>query len=145
MRGSRRRAVLAVTLSFMALTAGCGDDDGAADPGPTRATSSTTAAEADVEEPSSTTAPSPTGITIEVSVTDGEVTGGGRHEVSVGEPVTLRVTSDVADHVHVHGYDLIVDVQAGETAQLAFDATIPGVFEVELEDARIPLLELEVA
>lgn len=63
----------------------------------------------------------------------------------MGETVTLRVRSDVADHVHLHGYDVFQDVDAGETAELTFEADIPGVFEVELEDAGIQLVELEVS
>lgn len=84
-------------------------------------------------------------MVIDVDVTGGEVTGGGRQQVDLGETITIRVTSDVADHIHLHGYDVLADVGAGETAELTFDATIPGVFEVELEDARIPLLDLEIS
>ena len=82
---------------------------------------------------------------IEILVEGGEVTGGGRHEVGLGDTVTLRVTSDVDDHVHLHGYDVFQDVAAGNTVDLTFEATIPGVFEVELEDARLPLVELEIS
>lgn len=85
------------------------------------------------------------GEVIAVSVAGGDVEGGGRKEVALGGTVTLRVTSDVADHVHVHGYDIKQDVGAGETVEITFDATIPGVFEVELEEARIPLVELQVS
>ncbi len=85
------------------------------------------------------------GEIIEVGIEGGQVSGGGRVPVELGSTVTIRVTSDVADHVHLHGYDVMVDVPAGETAELTFDATIPGVFEVELEDSRIPLLELEIS
>ena len=63
----------------------------------------------------------------------------------MGESVTLKVTSDVADHVHVHGYDLFTDVAAGDPVTIEFSADIPGVFEVELEDSGLLLLELEVS
>lgn len=84
-------------------------------------------------------------MVIEVEVAGGDVEGGGRHAVSTGDTVTIRVTSDVADEIHLHGYDLHADVEAGQTGELTFDATIPGVFEVELEDAGLPLLEIEVS
>jgi hypothetical protein len=58
--------------------------------------------------------------------------------------VTIRVTSDVADEVHVHGYDLMTDVDPGTPATVTFDATIPGVFEVELEKLGQQLLTLQV-
>lgn len=84
-------------------------------------------------------------MVIDVQVAGGEVTGGGRQSIGLGDTVTIRVTSDVADHIHLHGYDVLANVGAGETAELTFDATIPGVFEVELEEARIPLLDLEIS
>ena len=61
-----------------------------------------------------------------------------------GDRVVFVVTSDVADEVHVHGYDLSRDVGAGRPARIAFRATIPGRFEVELEDRRVPIAELTV-
>lgn len=82
---------------------------------------------------------------VEVEVADGAVTGGGRTKVALGTSVTIRVTSDVADHIHLHGYDVLVDVAAGDTVDLSFDATIPGVFEVELEESGLQLLELEIS
>ena len=39
-----------------------------------------------------------------------------------GEPVRFRVRSDVADHVHVHGYDLMKDVEPGKTVTFSFPA-----------------------
>jgi hypothetical protein len=55
------------------------------------------------------------------------------------------VDADVADEVHVHGYDLVADVAPGSPAELTFLADIPGVFEVELESSHVELLRLEVA
>jgi hypothetical protein len=58
--------------------------------------------------------------------------------------VRLLVRSDVADHVHLHGYDIFRDVAPGAPARLAFRATVPGRFEVELEDRGIQIAELQV-
>ena len=58
--------------------------------------------------------------------------------------VTLRVISDVADEVHLHGYDKHVDVEKGGTADLTFTATLTGVFEAELETRALRLTELQV-
>lgn len=85
------------------------------------------------------------GQVIEIDVAEGAVDGGGRIAVPLGETVTILVTSDVADHIHVHGYDLFADVEAGGTGSITFEATIPGVFEVELEDSAIELVELEIS
>jgi len=84
------------------------------------------------------------GQTIQVSYAGGTITGGGRVPVKEGTSVTLEVTSDVADEVHVHGYDLMQDVTPDAPAMVTFDATIPGVFEVELEELGSQLLTLQV-
>nr|WP_246324586.1 hypothetical protein [Petropleomorpha daqingensis] len=93
---------------------------------------------------SSSSSSSAAGRTIEVTYAGGAITGGGRIPVELGSPVTLRVTSDVADEVHVHGYDLMQDVTPDAPATVTFDATIPGVFEVELEGLGQQLLTLQV-
>ena len=86
------------------------------------------------------------GQRIEVEVAGGQVTGDtGRVPVAVGTKVTLVITSDVADEVHVHGYDLTADLAPGAGTALTFDATIPGVFEVELHESGTALLALQVS
>ena len=88
----------------------------------------------------------PAGQRIEVTVTGGQVTGDtGRVPVPAGEHVTLVVTSDAADELHLHGYDLTADLAPDTPAELTFPATIPGVFEVELHDAGTVLLTLQVS
>ena len=67
-----------------------------------------------------------------------------RKTVDKGDRVVLVVTSDVADEVHVHGYDLMRDVAAGGTARIRFRATLPGRFEVELEDRGVQIADLTV-
>jgi hypothetical protein len=71
----------------------------------------------------------------------GGVPVGGVHRVTVsrGRRVILVVTSDVADHLHLHGYDVVRDVAPGRPARIAFTARIVGTVEAELEDrgARI--------
>ncbi|HVY77509.1 MAG TPA: hypothetical protein VG898_03285 [Solirubrobacterales bacterium] len=61
-----------------------------------------------------------------------------------GERVRFRVKSDVADEVHVHGYDIAKEVAAGGTVSFDFPATIEGVFEAELEERGEQILELTV-
>lgn len=145
-RTSFRRTSLALVAAL--LLAACGDDDASTvtDDPAVEETSTTMPPASEAEDgTSTTTVPEPAGTVIEVSVAGGQVDGGGRTAVPLGDAVTVRVTSDVDDHIHLHGYDVLVDVAAGETAELTFTADIPGVFEVELEESRIPLLELEVS
>lgn len=61
-----------------------------------------------------------------------------------GEQVRFRVDSDVSDEVHMHGYDIGKDVEAGGSVTFDFPATIEGVFEAELEDRKEQILELTV-
>ena len=51
--------------------------------------------------------------------------------------------SDVADEVHLHGYDRSADIEDG-VARITFTATVPGRFEVELERLGVPIAELTV-
>jgi hypothetical protein len=80
-----------------------------------------------------------------IRVVDGKPQGGVRRVVrSKGDRVRLRVVSDTADEVHVHGYDLNKDVAAGGSVTFAFPATIDGRFVVELESSGTQLAELDV-
>jgi hypothetical protein len=97
--------------------------------------------------PTTTTRPESTAgpTTIVVEYTHGEVRGDtGRVAVDAGAPVTITVTSDVADEAHLHGYDLETELTPGTPAELRFDATVPGVFELELHSAEKVLLTLQV-
>ena len=61
-----------------------------------------------------------------------------------GETIRFRVRADTTDHVHVHGYDLVKDVEPGRTVTFSFPASITGIFEVELEDAGEEIARLRV-
>jgi heme/copper-type cytochrome/quinol oxidase subunit 2 len=147
----RSSRVLASAAALLALTVplACGDDDGTASTGTTVTTAPTTTAQTTTTAGggATTAAPATTavmGMVIEVTVADGDVTGGGRKQVAKDELLTLRVTSDVADEVHVHGFDLSLDLQAGVPGELTFTPNAAGVYEVELEERGLQLLELEV-
>lgn len=91
----------------------------------------------------STTATGPQ--TIRIVVKDGQVEGGLAHaKVEQGTRVVLDVTADVADEVHLHGYDIMREVRPGQPARIAFTARLPGRFEAELENAKQQILDLEV-
>lgn len=79
-------------------------------------------------------------------VRDGKAIGGVKDlEFTSGEEIAFRVSSDVADEIHVHGYDVRKDVEAGGTVAFRFAAKLEGVFEVELESAGIELASLKVS
>ena len=83
--------------------------------------------------------------TVRIVVRGGKVVGGlERATVEQGEKVAIVVGSDVADHVHLHGYDRFADVAPGKPARLVFVASIPGRFEVEARGPRVTDRGLEV-
>lgn len=49
-----------------------------------------------------------------------------------GEVLALSLTSDKNGELHLHGYDLRVQLQAGQPAELRFTAEHSGRFEYEL-------------
>jgi hypothetical protein len=80
-----------------------------------------------------------------IVVRGGEPVGGvKRLEYESGERVRFLVRSDVADEVHVHGFDVSKDVAAGGTVRFGFPAEIEGVFEVELEHRQVEIAKLRV-
>jgi|SRR5882757_1239446 len=82
---------------------------------------------------------------VEVHFAGGTVQGGvNRVPVRLGSSVALVVTSDVADEVHLHGYDRKSDVAPGGTTTIEFVADHAGVFEAEMESRGIQLVQLEI-
>lgn len=153
-----RLTVVTVTLALgLVATVACSGDDTPASTTTSGSDATTTAVETTVTDATTTTTEDATGATgtaappilpedaIVITVEGGVVAeGGGRASVALGDTVVLAVTTDVSDEVHVHGYDLFADTRPGEMTTLEFAADIPGVFEVELEGAGLPLAELEV-
>ena len=64
--------------------------------------------------------------------------------VRVGEQAVFDVEADVADEVHVHGYDLHFDVVPGAVTRVEFTAESTGIFEVELEGLALHIVDIEV-
>jgi hypothetical protein len=61
-----------------------------------------------------------------------------------GGTIDFTVRSDTADEVHFHGYDIGKDVKAGGSVHFRTPAKIDGRFEVELEDRKQQIAEVEV-
>jgi hypothetical protein len=118
------------------------DDDDSAATGTTTTTTTPTITEPSVPAPPRPPAPPPPAV-VRITVRDGTPVGGIRRvTVGRGRRVTLIVSSNVADHVHLHGYDVMRDVAPGRPARLSFRATIVGTVEVELEDRGVPLARI---
>lgn len=80
-----------------------------------------------------------------IAIRNGKPVGGVAHlTYDEGERVRFKVDSDVSDEIHMHGYDISKDVEAGGSVSFDFPATIEGIFEAELEGRGEQILELTV-
>ena len=145
------RAALVPALVAVLLT-GCaaGQEELGSSAAPVSATPSAgpapTSSPASAPSQPAPASPTPSVRTVAVAYAGGAVTGtSGREEVPLGEQVVLRISSDVAEEVHVHGYDLEGAIPAGGSVDIPITASIPGVFEVELHDSGKVLFQLRVA
>ncbi|WP_109781062.1 hypothetical protein [Streptomyces sp. CG 926] len=83
--------------------------------------------------------------TVTITVRDGKVSPApARTELRRGERLALRVTSDRADTLHVHGYDKELALPAGQEATLILTADRTGLFEVETHESDLVLTQLLV-
>jgi pyruvate/2-oxoglutarate dehydrogenase complex dihydrolipoamide acyltransferase (E2) component len=92
------------------------------------------------ETPTETPTPTPTATPVPL-LQGGKVT---KLRYTEDETVRFRVTSDVDEEVHVHGYDIAKDIPAGETVTMSFKADITGIFEIEYEHAGEQIGQLRV-
>ena len=142
--------------ALLLLAAACSGDDDAG----TGTTATTAAASSDTSDPgptstfatattvaggSASASSAATTSTELIEVADGKVAGGIRRiSAAKGSTITFAVRADVTDHIHVHGYEQMIDIAPGTPATVTVMADIAGVFEVELEEAGLVVAELEV-
>jgi major membrane immunogen (membrane-anchored lipoprotein) len=132
------KRALALLLAVFAVVgvAACGSDDSSN--GDTDIGTITTNEKATSEEENKSAAPT-------IVVRNGEPVGGVQElEYSAGDQIRFRVSSNQADEVHVHGYDVEEEIPAGGAATLSFPADIEGIFEVELHGSETQIAELRV-
>jgi hypothetical protein len=141
-RAQLRAALVGLPLALALPLTGCAGKpaDSAA------ATPSSSAASSSGSSSAEGTPSTGTEQKIEVTFAQGKAGGDtGRVDVAKGTAVTLVVTSDTADEVHVHGYDIEKELSPGTPATVQFTADVAGVFEVELHHAGTVLLRLQVS
>ena len=132
--------VVAATVASIALV-GCGSNDSESASTDTTTTETTTT----TTDTTTTTTEAEKPTEVKVVVVNGSPQGGiVRQTVNKDDQVVLVVTSDIADEIHLHGYDKARDVAAGGTIRLPFKATIPGRFEAELESRGVQIAEITV-
>lgn len=147
--GSRARlvllaaTVLAAVVLFLVLRPD--DEEPRRSATTTSETTTSTGTETETEtQANTTTTETPSAVRIRIQA-QGDGSGSIRRvTIKRGQRVTLIVSSDVPDEVHVHGYDLMADVAPGSPARISFEASVPGRFEVELESRALQIAELRV-
>ena len=81
-------------------------------------------------------APKPRPEAAQIVIANGELRGGAKRiEAKRGDTIRIDVRADVADELHLHGYDVIKDVRPGSPARFRVKADIEGVFELEGHDS----------
>ena len=130
-------ALVVAVVAFLVLS---GDDD--EDSTSTQAQQTQTQA----GEPTATVpAPKPRPEFEIIRVVGGEPAGGVKEiNADKNDTVRIQVRSDTAAEVHVHGYDIFENVDAGGSVRFNFPATIEGVFEIELEGTHTQIGQLRV-
>jgi hypothetical protein len=80
------------------------------------------------------TQPSGAGLVVNITIAKGQVTpSNATLQARVSEPITLRVTSDAVDELHVHSSpDHKFQVAAAANQTFQFSVDVPGNVDVEL-------------
>lgn len=142
--------VVALVLAFVLLSPGGDDEEGNTATTPSVSVPATTA-ESPADDPAQTatavTPPPPPAPTFETIRVRGAKPVGGVQTITVkkGERARFQVSSpDTSDEVHLHGYDIVRDLEAGGSVRFAFKADAEGIFEIELEGAHAEIGKLVV-
>jgi heme/copper-type cytochrome/quinol oxidase subunit 2 len=132
-------AVVIAIVAIVVLADSSEDPATPADNADATATATPTeeAAAADTPTPTPTATPKPQPPLLDGS----EVV---KLEFTEGDTVRFRVKSDVAEEVHVHGYNIARDLEPGQATTMSFPASITGIFEIEYEHAKQQIAELRV-
>ncbi len=65
-------------------------------------------------------------------------------DLAVGEALTLIITSDHDDELHVHGFEVEAALESGRPTSVTVTGKAPGVYEVETHEAGLRLLKIAV-
>ena len=86
-----------------------------------------------------------TGRTLSVTVRGKQVTPApATVDLEVGETLTLTVTADRANVLHIHGFDIEKDLVAGRPLTVTLTGRQPGTYDVETHDPELRLLKIAV-
>jgi FtsP/CotA-like multicopper oxidase with cupredoxin domain len=124
-------AVAVAVVAFVIAQSGGDDgDDNGNTPAPA---ASGTGSQTDTDSDVAPEAPT----TFRLTLKDAEVVGGVKTLTATkGDTVTIVISSDAPDQVHLHGYDIEKEAEPGKPARLRFKANVEGAFELESHTAE---------
>jgi hypothetical protein len=91
----------------------------------------------------STSSAAPSAVTINLKVTGSSINPANPKAVK-GQKVTMTITTDKDEEVHLHGYDIHFDCKANQPLSKTFTADKTGSFEMELEATSTHLTNFDV-
>lgn len=126
---------IATLLAALLVLSGCGGEDTgtvSSSPNPSAEKTSDAADEK--------------GVAVDIRIKGGKVTPqGDRIDVKVGQEVTLRITSDAAEEIHVHSDpEHTFQVKAGDSIEESFTIDTPGQVAVEAHELEATIVQLVV-
>jgi plastocyanin len=133
-----------LVLALVLTACGSAGDDAGSAATSSSATSPATASSPTSSSPSSSSS-SAAGRTIVITLTGSKVTPApATVDLAVGEKLTLTVTSDHADQLHIHGFEVEQDLVAGTPTTVTVTGDQPGVYEVETHHPELRLMKIAV-
>jgi len=149
---SKQRAVLlglaaltVVVAVILASNSGGSDDEGIIDTRTQSTQVDDPSTPATATTTSTPTPPKPKAPDTTVVIEGGEPSGGvEKFRFRKGSVIKFTVRSDASGEIHLHGYDVTRDVEAGQAVRFSVPATIDGRFEVEFEETETQIASVEV-
>ena len=121
--------IVAVLFAAAVLLAGCDGDTGTVSSSPNPSGKDSSGA-----------------VVVDIAVKDGKVTPqGDRVDVKVGQKVTLHITSDAEEAIHVHSEpEHEYEVGPGDDVEKSFTIDTPGQIAVEAHHLDLTIVQLVV-
>src|ERR1700756_5644067 len=128
------------------LTAACGGSKNTGGTSSTSAQASSSASSSSATPSSAAQQPPAGAATFDVTIANGQVTPtNASWQAKVGQPVSVRVTSDAADELHVHSSpDHEFEIAAAPNQVFTFTVDVPGSVEIELHKLDKTIATLQV-
>ena len=128
--------IVAAMFAAALLFAGCGGED----------TGKVSSSPNPSPDKASATEPADDAVVVDIAVRDSKVTPqGDRVDVKVGQKVTLHITSDARETIHVHSEpEREVEIGDGDDVEESFTFDVPGQIAVEAHELDVTIVQLVV-